>query len=449
MDLSSPDYLPMVKNLWGVNSLYGLVHAIGDFNLCGAWEAGKIIDELARNEQVFMPDPPPKVQWLSSFIDWSGFSNFESSKINNETLRVVYLAAQRDFHDIGLFSGSRNLAWCPICTRSDTHRAVHQSIANRYCPIHKVELKRICAFCASSLFYRIYKGLGLFICRSCGRRIDGDLVHFNVLDHGAREEQASIRDESVRSMVYLVRIPGIPPRHFSLAAPLHQNSILNDLRVAIIEWDLAEPMISDASKILRRYFLSTRYEPHVQPEEPDSIVYQDSVLSILQEVATMGMLTGHSCVRDVATVDEGDYRECPCGVGFKLWLRRVSEQGFARYYDSCGEIRARDFETSHLGLCLSLAWYANVQAGLVDQPEPFDSVAHLLDPFYYMAPYVDRGKGLDLGSIFTLDHRFQWFAVSCTHQRLRTKRRCTELLKKPVDEGQEFDSLDIALWLMS
>lgn len=417
MDSPLPLYVPILEEHWRRNSLYGFLEAAGRFNLCSAWEMSRLVDGWA--ERVFELRPPPKVANLAAFMAWATTCDVESITSDRQALRIVVEVAKRDAREVGLGWLVPWLKWCPICADSQTHRAVHQHKAIVYCPDHGVRLLTQCAYCAASSPYRVQRSSGLFKCTHCGEPVGGtDRAMATIFHSHVREDAASPEHINVRQRGEGVIVPGLPRCTHILPAGTRRESMAQDLHILFGERALEPRLRSESSKTLGHYFRFTDPQPTPKAITPSHVDYDRGVLSVLQQAGTLALLAGHACVQDLASHDSADHRDCPCGVGFRVWKKRMSFDEFRASCVRCEGVRSDDFEASHLGLCLSMAWFSSAQASCVDDPTLYQSLIGFLGP--RIGGFWSDAK---MGRVAMLDYRFQWFAVPCVHGSRRLLRR--------------------------
>lgn len=416
MDGPLPLYVPILEEHWRRNSLYGFLEAAGRFNLCSAWEMSRLFDGWAAS--AFELRPPPQVANLPAFMAWAVTCDVESIAPDRRALRIVMEVAQRDAREVGLGWLVPWLKWCPVCADAKTHRVVHQHKAIMFCPEHGVRLLTQCTYCAASLPYRVQRMSSLFQCTHCGQPINGGEGALATLFHDRRSENAAPSKSScVRQRAEGVLIPGLPDSGQATAPRVRLGSMEQDLRVLYGEQILEPRFRSGSSKVLGHYFRFTDRQLTEVGGASSPVDHDRGVLSVLQQAATLALMAGHSCFVDAALSEASDYRDCPCGVGLRLWLRRL---GFDQYRKGCCGLKCDAYEASHLGLCLSLAWFASAQASRAGDTVSYQSLIQAFAPWI-----VPTLVGDPMGRVATMAHQFQWFAIPCTHssriflQRLR------------------------------
>ena len=444
MDPPLPLYVPILEEHWRRNSLYGLLEAAGRFNLCSAWEMSRLVDGWA--ERAFELRPPPQVANLAAFMAWAATCDVESIAPDRQALHIVMEVAQRDAREVGLGWLAPWLKWCPICADAQTHRAVHQHKATAYCPEHGVRLLTHCAYCALSSPYRVQRSSSLFQCAHCGHPINGGDGALATLFHRRESEKsAPSKSSCVRQRAEDVLIPGLPGYGQATASRVRLGSMAQDLRVLYGEQILEPRFRSGSSKVLGHYFRFTDRQPTETGVTSSPVDHDRSVLSGLRQAATLALLAGHSCVVDAASSEASDYRDCPCGVGFRLWLRRLGFDEYRASAQRCSSLKCDAYEASHLGLCLSLAWFASVQASYAGDAVIYQS---LIQP---LASWIGPTSVEDpMGRVATLAHQFQWFSIPCTHSSRRFLQRLGQLeatVRSPQSGGGSI--LDEIPWLMS
>ena len=449
MDGPSPLYVPILEEHWRSNSLYGFLEAAGRFNLCNAWEMSRLVDGWA--ERAFELRPPPQVANLAAFMAWTVTCNVESITPDRQTLRIVMEVAQRDAREVGLGWLVPWLKWCPVCAEEEIHRIVHQHKAVTFCPTHSVRLLTQCAYCAASSPYRVQRHSSLFQCVHCGQPVNsGESALTAMVHRSMREDVASDGHAHVRSRAETILIPGLPDCRQAPVSRLPYGAMAQDLRILYGERIMEHRLRSEASTVLAQYF---RFEDKEQAPGTGIVTpndYESGLLSVLRQVATLGMLAGHSCVTYPVVSDESDYRACPCGVGLRLWLRRVRVKGFQDFACRFSDIQSDVFEASHLGLCLSIAWFASAQADCVADPAVHRSLTQLLDPEILELNMGSMSSEVKNGSVAILDHRFQWFSVRCRHDSQRFLRRRNQLDAIARAPQSDADSILREIpWLMS
>jgi hypothetical protein len=448
MDDPLPLYVPILDEHWRTNSLYGLLEATGRFNLCSAWEMSRLVDGWT--EKAFELRPPPQVANLAAFVTWAAKCEVESITPHHQALRTVLEVAQRDARQVGPGWLTPWLRWCPVCADAKTHRIVHQHKAVVLCPTHSVRLLTHCMYCGASSPYRVQRHSDLFQCTQCGECVNSSGALATKFHSNNRQDAALTAMTQVRTRAEAIIIPELPDCSQAPISRPHYSVMAQDLRILYGELTTEPRLRSETSKILAHYFrfahlpLETATKKYVRSD------YEGGVLSVLQQVETLAMLTGHSCIAYPIANYRSDYMDCPCGTGFRLWLRRVGVGRFEDFATRYGDIQSDVYESSHLGLCLSMAWFSWVQAKLSDDVEVYRELMRMLDPWVSNVDADARSTEGQRNQIATLGHRFQWFAVRCTHQSMRAmqlRRRLDSLVC--ASKSNVFNILDEVSWLMS
>lgn len=438
-------YTPILEEHWRINSLYGLLEAVGRFNLCSAWDMSRVVDAWAAAE--FELRPPPLSANLGAFMAWAATLDAESTASCHQALRIVLKVAQRDVREVTLRWLVPSLKWCPACAASATHLIVHQHKAVTFCPAHGIRLLTYCGNCGASSPYRIGRTCRLFQCIHCGWRVSGgDTSSTKRMERDRGVPKPPPADLQVRPAAETVLIPGLPDCRQASVSQKRHESLAQDLRIMHGERVMARRSRSESSTILARYF---NFRQQHMPTEVASRTNDDhlDLLHVMRQVAELAMLSGHACLMDAHGRFEHDYRNCPCGAGYRLWLQRLR---YSANRSSTFGLRRETYEASHVGLCLSTAWYASAQSAFSDDQMLYASLVQLLVPSIGSlgaAQAADDGQG---GRVATLDHRFQWFAVRCPHGARRTlqRRGALEAMGRalPTRAGS---LLDAASWIAS
>lgn len=447
MDSQLPSFVPILKEHWRINSLYGLLEAAGRFNLSSAWDMSRLVDGWAAS--TFDLCPPPQAANLTAFMKWALTLPVESLEPCPHVLRIVLEVARRDGRKVGAAWLEPWLKWCPICAGAGTHLVMHQHKAVMFCPTHNVHLLTQCGYCGASSPYRVQRNSSLFQCTHCGERINGGDDSLAALFVSCeREDPADTGLTNIRSSVEAVHIPGLPECRDAGGPSRRAGLLAQDLRILHAELGLEQRLRSEPSKILARYFRFTDPKPEQNGENGWSNDYDRGIFHVLQQVGTLAMLTGHSCASDAAgTWEENGNRDCPCGAGTRLWLRR-SKREVSGKFAACSGIQREEYEASHLGLCLSAAWFASVQASFDDDPDVYRSHIQLLEPWISELNLNPESPVGETGRVALLDHRFQWFAVRCTHRSsriLRRQRQLESIVRAP--RSHTASVLDDVRWL--
>ncbi|WP_396617468.1 hypothetical protein ACHZ97_09400 [Lysobacter soli] len=165
---------------------------------------------------------------------------------------------------------------------------------------------------------------------------------------------------------------------------------------------------SPLSRVLGRYF---RFMP-VDMSSKAQTRHVEGVRRVVERARVLAMMAGHRCVEGpLDRIWQDDY-PCPCAVGYQLWLRRVGSDHFETTGRDVG-LDPERYEGSHLGLCLSAAWFASVQSRMLGEPSAYRTLLAFLE-----APAVPPSMAQVAGEtpaaiLALLSHTFQWFAVGC------------------------------------
>ena len=447
MDGPLPLYVPILEEHWRRNSLYGFLEALGRFNLCSAWEMSRLVDGWT--VRAFELRPPPQVANLAAFMTWAATCDVETIAPDHQALRIVMEVAQRDAREVGLGWLAPWLKWCPICADAQTHRVIHQHKAIAYCPEHGARLVTQCAYCAVSSPYRVQRRSSLFQCAHCGEPINGgDSALATPFHHHGREDAALPGLINVRQRAEAVLIPGLPDCSQAMSTRAHRGSMAQDLRILHGEQVLEPRLRSESSKALANYFRFTDKQPISTGVASSPVDYDRGVLSLLQQAGTLALLAGHSCIVDAASHGANDYRDCPCGVGLRLWQRRLSYDEYRASAKGGVGLDCDAYEASHLGLCLSLAWFASTQAGYVKDSDLYQRLLQPLNsPMSSIVAKIAEPSLDDDIEIALFSHQFQWVAIRCTHNDERVRQRRQAIRCDSVGSAGNF--LEDVSWLFS
>lgn len=444
-----PLCIPFLEEHWRINSLYGFLEAVGRFNLCRTWEICQICDTWSRSR--VSSRPPPRVSDISAFTDWAATRHADLFAPANSFIRKVIEVAQRDAGEVGSIWRVRWVKWCPRCASSKTHRAIHQHRAINHCPEHGDRLVSRCEYCGASSSYRVQRLSRLFECAQC------ESYSAAPLKKGSTQMQWQGPGEDplqgpryVQKLAEAVAIPGLLEFVADRASDNCFQAFSQDIRILTAERHLGPNVRSESSKVLGRYFRFGDAQlamSSIGVSEGDS---DRAVLSVLREVGTLAILARHPCVADVNAIDDSDFLDCPCGVGFRLWRGRVRSGSLKRFDSMFSRMTTEAYEESHLGLCLSVAWFASVQSKFVGGDDVYKGLLKLLVPLPWD---VDPGVALSVArdrTPVTLSHRFQWFSVRCSHGSARVKRRLDQLgAGVGMANTSEFSLADEVAWLVS
>lgn len=439
MEMTS-GFIPILGEHWRNNSLYGLLEALGRFNLCSAWEICRLIDQRATAESPHRR--PPSIGQLEAFTAWAATDAMRVVVPKNDVFHIILKVARRDAGEIGEGWFVPYVKWCPDCASVGTHLGVFQHRATTFCPIHRVGLLTQCNYCATRSPYRVQRRTGLFQCATCREPV-------SPIATVRKEHPDPLPDErEVRRLSECVLIPGLPRARRGPVNGLNYSLLANDIRVLYAMQRVEPEYTSTLSDILTKYFRFARYGKSVTSRRVRTVSRQQSLSPLLKQVKSMAINTGHSCVREDRSNPSPDYQDCPCNVGFRLWLARLRLCQFSRPVEIPGGMSRFAYEESHLGLCLSLAWFASSQAEKADDKEIFDSMISLLEPSTGEYYEVSASVGLSI-EWATLDWRFQWLAISCREPAARFRRRLGQLerLRHGSESGVD-DVSSLIPWLL-
>lgn len=448
MSGQTPRFVPLLEEHWCTNSLYGLLQAAGKFNLCSAWEIGRLVDGWVEAEYDYRH--PPLVANLPAFMKWVVNLDVESIELKHPTLQVFLSIAKRDVGNVESKWLVPWLRWCPMCAKSETHRIAHQHKAIHICTIHDIALLDRCSYCGASSPYKLARYTSLFQCVHCKEPVTGETAAIGAPRHQSKcSEHAAVGQECVRPPVENTLILGLPEPMEAAAASLGSGLLVQDLQILHAERAVESHLRCDASIVLERYFKFEDQQSNVSTVASTHSIHQQSVLSIQQDSRELAKLTGHSCVSDTEP-QHIDFRNCPCGVGMRLWQKRVNTDGFRAFAASCEGVHSSVYEASHLGFCLSAVWFATIQARCIDDQGLYSSLLQLLDPW---TTSLDRTQDLPKATkatVIAVAHRFQWSAIPCTHERNRVRRRGVAFgIAEERPEPGALSFLADASWLVS
>lgn len=393
---------------------------MGRFNLCSAWEIGRLIDGWPA-PGLRQPFRPP-IANLPAFSAWARHVEAGALLAQPDALGVILRVAQRDMREVGPAWLTPWLRWCPCCVHRGRHLIAHQHKAARLCPDHKRPLLTQCTYCGATSPYKVKRDTSLFRCAHCGIDVTDMPATQSSSTHIELARCASDEIALIPSKAQVVRIPGFQVAEH--AVPRVPQLVISDLQILFAERMLKPQQRSAACNILACYF-----QFHDLPVDPaataiDQGVYQRALLQLMQEMHTIAAISGHSCVGNMSQPIESEYGDCPCGTGVRLWLRGAHFDNYRAFTKSFGVVPPQMYEASHLAVCLSLAWYASAQAGYAHDQNLYRS---LLEPLEHQSTAFARSAGAVVSSdkyeIALLSHRFQWFAVHCKHSENRIRYR--------------------------
>lgn len=467
--VKASEYVASLPHHWADNSLYGALGAVGRFNLCSAWDAGRLIDRWAA--AAFEHSPPPKIANLVAFTEWASHAVDCGGSLESPLLHLVLQRAREDARRVPPAWLLPSLRWCRQCARSSIHLITHQHRANWLCPVHGARLEEFCESCGAGLGYRLAKNTQAFHCGCCGSHVGGQ--NYGIFDVGCGAEEIAPRGRSevgrsasdlsaryepehvgsyemsqtrVRVAAESVFIPGLPaPSGLQASSPLIMG-LIGDLKVLYAETRHNSKPRSESSRILSRYFRFLQPSILATRSQSRSDVRQPHMHRLLGQVGVLALISGHRCVLEDSSEFGFTMSECPCARGFALW-RRCTTHGERSGYFGSSRMRSSTM-MSHLGLCLSLTWYLSVQSGLSADRSEAMAYYGILES--WMEGISGQVRPVDAHVTGILDHNFQWFAIRCSHSSARTRERLAKFdaAKRPEEAGRSDILADIA-WLMS
>ena len=428
--------MPSLPEHW-TNSLLGALFAIGRFNLCTALDIARIVDAQVTSE--FADLEPPSVTDLTAFMRWTATMQPTVPGEDVTFLRLVLARAQRDRDEVPPNWFATDVRWCPRCAMKETHLIAHQHRAIDHCPVHHVRLRQFCDYCGRMRRYRVGQGVELWECHGC--------LRYPPHPYWEREDTVRLLARTVtpspRLVAEQVLIPGLPIG----ADPLGAYGISpQDLRILYAQRSLPPVLQSPQSQVLRRYF---RFEGHRCGAPHSTVSHEEGVHRTMERGYTLAVLSGHRCVFEPPGRRRDDELPCPCQVGFQLWAWRVHAGLFASAHRKAG-IDALTYEGSHLGLCMSAAWFADAQCKLSGDHHAYRMLLRFLEPrIMHWLPVADDGEAHDGMQAGLLSHEHQWFCVPCrkgTQDVLRIRRQLDAVRRQ--GEEERGDVLDDAKWIM-
>lgn len=430
-------WVPSLPDHWK-DSLFGTLFSISRFNLCSALEIVWIVDALTASELAHLK--PPSAMHLVSFTRWAACIDPNIHVVRSAFLAMVLARARRDLQEVPTEWLLTHFRWCPKCTKKETHHIAHQHKAIHHCPVHKVPLLAFCEYCGMERRYRIVGGTDFRCCSLYAFRTEHP--------HWEKDKTVSLLVARgiarQRKIAQSVLIAGLP----NGGDPLYACGISpQDLRCLYAEGHLGRRQRSAQSQVLNRYF---RFLSPPRADSAAPVSHLEGMHRVLKRVRLLAMMTGHDCLDEPPGEQAKDDLRCPCQVGFQLWAWRVHEDLFARQGHSA-KLDAEQFESAHLGLCLSVAWFAHTQWAATGDLDAYRMLLRFLEPkMVRVNGNEDRTKGgaVELG---LLCHEHQWAAIRCPRPNQRVARIVRKLasLDRGAARGEGSDTIEDAAWIMS
>lgn len=430
-------WVPSLPDHWK-HSLFGTLFAISRFNLCSALEIARIVDALASSELAHLK--PPSVIHLTVFMRWAACIDPDIHGLESAFLAMVLGRARQDLQQVPAEWLLAAFRWCPLCIRKETHLIAHQHRAIHHCPVHEVPLRGFCDYCGMERRYRIVGGTRFLYCNRCMKRV-GYRYWEKDKTVSLLAAQATARQRQIAQTVLIAGLPHDDD-------PLHACGISpQDLRSLYAEGYLDPRQRSAQSQVLDRYFrfLSPPYAESAAP-----VSHLEGVHRVLKRVRLLAMMTGHDCLDEPPGDQANDDLRCPCQVGFQLWAWRVHKDLFARQ-GPAAKLDAEQFESAHLGLCLSVAWFAHTQWETTGDLDAYRMLLRFLEPkMVRVNGSEDRTKG-DAVELGLLCHEHQWAAIRCLRPNQRVARMVRKLASfdRGATRGESNDTIKDVAWIMS
>ena len=428
-------WVPSFPNHWK-NSLFGTLFSIARFNLCSALDIARIVDALAASELAHVK--PPSVIHLTVFMRWAARIDSDIHRLESDFLIQILARARQDLDEVPAEWLLAALRWCPQCAKTETHLIAHQHRAIHHCPVHEVPLRGFCDYCGMERRYRIVGGTRFLYCCRC--------MKWAGYRYWEKDKTVSLLATrgiaGQRQIAQAVLIAGLPNDD----DPLHACGISpQDLRCLYAEGYLDPRQRSAQSQVLDRYFrfLSPPYAESAAP-----VSHLEGVHRVLKRVRLLAMMTGHDCLDEPPGDQAEDDLRCPCQVGFQLWAWRVHEDLFVRQSPSAN---AETFESAHLGLCLSVAWFAQTQWETTGDLDAYRMLLRFLEPKMVRVNGNEDQAKEDAVEIGLLCHEHQWSAIRCPRPNQRVARLVRKLasLDRGAARGEGSDTIEDAAWIMS
>ncbi|WAC64021.1 hypothetical protein OVA13_04360 [Pseudoxanthomonas sp. SL93] len=273
----------------------------------------------------------------------------------------------------------------------------------------------------------------MFCCEACGATFAKRDKAENTPYLQISPAQLSL-NEALVSITENVAIPGVFPSQPARAGGTYRVSLAQDVSILYgeLQFQAAQPL-SRVSKVLSRYF---RFRPLQHRQRPE--VHDVTVRRLLEQVAFLAMISGHRCLSAPSNQVDPHFASCPVLEAFVYWRKHLAllDQNVSHSMES-------DLQASYLGLCLSIAWYAQEQAAIAGIPMTPHALGEWLDPEFTHQSLSPDCDSTPQG----LDHQFQFFAINCTGdpewaRRSRQFRSVSRRLISRMDQAEEAD------WLM-
>ncbi len=363
-----------------------------------------------------------------------------SDEITHPLLRRVIAKARQDLTEVPLEWYRASVFWCPQCMKRNHHKAIHQHRSLWFCPEHQVRLEQFCNYCGQHNGYRVFFDREPLRCGGCGCRLDG-------VDDGAKLQPAAPKAYSVEDLrtcrvaerVWVAGLPWSSRSHHALGISPH------DVRIHAAErMRAAEP--SPQSRVLSQYL---RFIPPWQIAKAHVRNHEEAISRVAAQARTLARKSGHTCMQGMADGSGKHQPTCPCSIGFSLWCLRTrrGQNNSASWSD---DVNLLAYESSHLGLCLSVSWLAHVQAQRMGKISAHEMMLAFWDlPLETQSPSPRREHISETRAF--VSHTFQWSAVHCCHvsDQVMSLRERLSTSGRPSSRHVQSDVIADARWIMN
>lgn len=377
----------------------------------------------------------PRLASMPAFLRWA-WSNRHRQSVRHPFLRLILNRAQQDIEQVAPGWMCEVLVWCPQCARDGVHLIAHQHRAVSHCPVHGTKLQWFCSYCGMSKSYCVFAGSSIFQCRHCGHHearpqvIDDDeLGERSVMEPlPAHHLSPSICLPGISSNMQTVGVRGLGPQ---------------DIVILHAERSLDPGQRSLQSQVLDKYF---RFNAPKITSDEVVLDHAEGVRQVMDRARILAILAGHTCLnRGFGPVKE-TAQTCPCEVGYRLWEKRLNPELYSKTHEQTG-MQAIEYESSHLGLCLSAAWFAQTQSKLSGKCSSYRMLLSFLEPSVagVGGGYVSR----EVPRVGVLSSDFQWFSIRCTRpaQDLGRLRQQLEGMGRTTESDNPDEVVLDASWL--
>lgn len=371
---------------------------------------------------------------MPAFLRWA-WSLKDIQRTEHPFLRRILDRARLDVEHVSLGWMCSVLVWCPQCVRDGVHLIAHQHRAVSHCPVHGKKLQWFCGYCGMSKSYCVFAGSSIFQCKHCGHHEARPKV-LSEDEMGNQVAEPEIGEPLAQSVCF----PGIPNNVEILGV---RGLTPQDIANLYAQQSLDPLQQSPQSQVIAKYF---RFAARTVASGRNYLGHSEGVGIMMDRARTLAILSGHTCLnRGLGPIKEGS-QTCPCEVGYRLWERRLHPELFAAMHEMTG-IEAIEYESSHLGLCLSAAWFAASQARASGVSTSYRMLLAFLEPRAGIpgSSFADR-RDLKVG---VLSSDFQWFSVRCARPAqdvLRLRRQLDGMGKMGKTDSPDAVVLD-AGWL--